>query len=72
MSRRSTPQRIDEARRGVTRNRLIGDGATDSTADSWLAASEAQAAQDGLKRGAGSWTAGWAWIAAQRERRVRP
>jgi hypothetical protein len=72
MSRRSTPERIDEARRAGTRNRLIGDGATETTADVWIAAWEAQAAQDGLERGRTYWEAGWAWIAEQRQSQVRP
>ena len=72
MSRRSTPKRIDEARRAATRNRLIGDGASEATADAWIAAWEAQAAQDGLERGAAYWEAGWEWIAEQRRSRVRP
>jgi hypothetical protein len=55
MSRRSTPERLDEARRAATRNRLILDGATEATADAWIAAWEAQAALDGLERGAAYW-----------------
>jgi hypothetical protein len=50
----------------------VGEGVTDETADAWLAAWEAQAAPDGLERGAAYWQAGWKWIAAQREHRVRP
>jgi hypothetical protein len=46
MSRRSTPERIDEARRAATRNRLIGEGVTESTADVWIARGKARAAQD--------------------------
>jgi hypothetical protein len=72
MSRRSTPERIDKAREAATRNRLIGDGATPATADAWLAAWADQAARDGLERGERYWDAGWAWIADQRTRRVRP
>ncbi|HET9757776.1 MAG TPA: hypothetical protein VFP66_14815 [Candidatus Limnocylindrales bacterium] len=72
MSRRSTPERIDEARRAATRSRLIGESTTEATADAWIAAWETQAAQDGLERGSAHWEAGWAWIAAQRRSRVRP
>ena len=72
MSRRSTPERIDEARRAATRNRLIGEGATEETADAWIAAWEAKAAQDGLERGSAYWDAGWDWIAAGRVRRAVP
>jgi hypothetical protein len=38
MSRRSTPERIDDARRAATRNRLIGERVTQDTADAWIAA----------------------------------
>jgi hypothetical protein len=53
-SRRSTPQRIDEARHAATHNRLIGEGATAATADAWIAAWDAKAAQDSLERGSAS------------------
>ena len=43
MSRRSTPERIDAARRAAVRNSLIGEGATEETADAWIAAWEGQA-----------------------------
>jgi hypothetical protein len=72
MSRRSTPERIDVAHRAATRNRLIGERVTPETADAWIAAWEAQAAQVGLERGSEFWQAGWDWIAAQRERRAKP
>jgi hypothetical protein len=72
MSRRADPARIDEARRAATRNRLIGDGATEATADAWIAAWEQQAARAGVERGAAYWDAGWTWIAAHRERRAKP
>jgi hypothetical protein len=72
MSRRSTPERIDEARSAATRNRLISDGASPENADAWLAAWGAQATEDGLERGAVYWEAGWTWIAEQRRTRVRP
>jgi hypothetical protein len=41
MARRSTPERIDTARRAATRNRLIGERMTEETADAWIAAWEA-------------------------------
>ena len=72
MSRRSTPERIDEAHRAATRNRLIGEGASEETADAWIAAWEAKAAQDGLERGSACWDAGWDWIAAGRVGRAVP
>jgi hypothetical protein len=53
-------------------NRVVAEGMTESTADAWLAAWAEQAARDGMERGAAYWDAGWAWIAEQRLRRVRP
>ena len=61
--------RRDEA---ATHNRLVGKGVTGSTADAWIAAREARAAEDCLERGSAYWQAGWDWIAVQREHRVRP
>ncbi len=58
MSRRSTPERIDEARRAATRNRLIGQGVIEETADAWIAAWEAKAAEDSLERGSAYWPGG--------------
>ena len=58
MSRRSTPERLDEARRAATRNRLIGERVTPEMADAWIAAWEAQAAHDGLERGSEYWPGG--------------
>ncbi len=72
MSRRSTPERIYEARRAATHNRLIGDGATEDAADAWIAAWHAQAARDGLEGGTDYWQGAWEWIATQRQHRVRP
>jgi hypothetical protein len=71
-SRRSTPERIDAARRAATRQRLIGDGVTETTADAWLAAWAAQAAQAGLAHDAAYWDTAWAWISAERRLRMRP
>jgi hypothetical protein len=72
MSRQSTPERIDEARRAATRARLIGERVTPETADAWIAAWDAQAAQDGMTPSAAYWEAGWTWIGEQRRARVRP
>jgi hypothetical protein len=71
MSRRS-PERLDAAWRAATRNRLIGERISPETADAWIAAWEAQAAEDGLERGSAYWVVGWAWIAHQRQSRTRP
>ena len=72
MSRRSTPERLDAAWHAGVRNRLIGERVTEETADAWIAAWEAQAAQDGLERGAAYWDAGWEWINEQRKKRRLP
>jgi hypothetical protein len=72
MSRRADPARIDEARRAATRNRLIGGGVTEATADAWIAAWDVKAAQDGLEPGREYWERGLDWIEAERQHRVRP
>jgi hypothetical protein len=72
MSRRSTPERIDAAHRAATGQRLTGERVSEATADAWIAAWEAQAAQDGLERGSAYWRAGWDWIAEQRKTRAHP
>ncbi|HET9754960.1 MAG TPA: hypothetical protein VFP66_00535 [Candidatus Limnocylindrales bacterium] len=72
MSRRSTPERIDAARHAAVRNSLIGDGVRPEMADAWIAAWEAQAAEDGLQRGNAYWEAGWTWIAEKRRTRRLP
>lgn len=72
MSHRSTPERLDEARRAATRQRLIGQGATEATADAWIAAWDAQAARGALPRDRRYWERGQEWIAAERQRRAKP
>jgi len=66
MSRRSTPERLREARREATRQRLIGEGETPDQAERLIAQWELQAARDGLERDGRYWDAGWAWMLAQR------
>ena len=58
-TRRADPARIDEARRAASRSRLIGEGMTKVTPDAWVAAWEAQAAQDGPMGGWVFWERGW-------------
>ena len=72
MSRRSTPERLDVARHAATRERLIGQHVTEATADSWIAAWEAQAAREGLPRDGRYWERGWEWIADRRRVRRVP
>jgi hypothetical protein len=72
MSRRADPARIDQARRPAIRNRLMGESATEATADAWIAAWDAEGVKDGIEPGSVYWERGWEWIAAQRQHRVRP
>jgi hypothetical protein len=66
MARRADPGRIYQAGRAATRNRLIGDGLLEVTADDWIARWEAHAANLGLKRDGRYWDTGWNWISEQR------
>jgi hypothetical protein len=66
MARRADPERIFEAGRVAIRNRLIGDGLRDVTADDWIARWEGHAARDGVPRDGRYWEAGWNWISEQR------
>jgi hypothetical protein len=50
----------------------MSHGAIEETADAWIAAWEARAAEDGLERGQAYWQAGVEWIASGRARRVKP
>jgi hypothetical protein len=54
----------------ANRNRLIGEGVTESTADASIAAWQARAAQDGIELGSAQWQAGWDWIGQQGVHRV--
>jgi hypothetical protein len=65
------PERIDAAQRAGTRRRLTLDGVTEATADAWIEAWAAQAARDGIERGAAYWDAAWQWITAERHRRAK-
>ena len=68
MSRRSTPTRLEEARRAATRNRLIGDGLPDNDADSLIALWDAEAASRGLRRDVRYWDGAWEWMESRRRR----
>jgi hypothetical protein len=74
MSRRSTPERLDAARRAATLNRLIGDGELPARAEASLVAWEHQAAVEGVDRYGDFWQAGYRWIISRAisrtERRV--
>jgi hypothetical protein len=66
MSRRSTPERLHEARRAGTLNRLIGEGELPDRAEALLVAWERQATAEGLPRDGEFWKAGYRWIAERR------
>jgi len=70
--RRSTPERIDVARRAAIRQRLMGEGLTAGTADLWIEAWQARAARDGLVPGSAYWEAAWDWITDERRLRRSP
>ena len=67
MARRSTPARLEEARRAATRNRLIGSGLSEERADALIAAWDAEAARRGLARDLWYWDDAWQWITAHRQ-----
>ena len=70
MSRRSTPERLHEARRAATIERLVGDGELRERAERLVALWEAQADVDGVERDSRNWEAGWTWISIQRAGRA--
>jgi hypothetical protein len=69
MSRRSTPERIFQARRDAIRNTLTGSGMPLETAERWCDAWELEAAGRGLPRDGAYWIEGGKWIAAVRAAR---
>jgi hypothetical protein len=70
MSRRSTPERLHQARRAANVNRLIGEGELPDRAEAIVAAWETKADADGLEHDGRYWEAGRAWIAAHRTPRA--
>ncbi len=66
MSRRSTPERLHDARRAATLQRLIGEGESPDQAERLIAQWELQAARDGHERDGRYCETGWAWMLAQR------
>jgi hypothetical protein len=64
--------RIEQARRTVIRNQLIGSGQDPDVAERWCDAWEAEAALQGRRPGADFWDAGKAWIDTQCAARKRP
>lgn len=66
MSRRPDPERIYQAHRAGTLQRLIGEGELPDRAERLIALWEAETAQKGVERDGRYWDAGWAWMLAQR------
>ena len=62
MSRRSTPERLSEARRAAIRSRLIGDGLLPEQADRWIAA---WAEKVGEPESAAEFDAAYEWIVSE-------
>jgi hypothetical protein len=69
MSRRPDPQRIRQAHRDGTIQRLIGEGLRPDDARRWVELWEAQDAPEAVEGGGRYWAAGWDWIAAERAQR---
>ena len=70
MSRRSNPERLDEARRAGVRNRPIGEGMPEDVVDIWLAAWVVEA--EDRDHDSDYWRAGYEWVTAERGSRRRP
>jgi hypothetical protein len=66
VGRRGDPERIFEAQKAGVRNRLIGNGMQQETADRWLDAWVLEATGLGLPKYGAYWQAGWDWIVAER------
>lgn len=63
----------EPAIRAATRDRLIGEGMTQKTADNWMGAWEVQAVRLQLRSWDPTyWDAGWEWIVAGRALRPQP
>jgi hypothetical protein len=66
MSRRSTPERIETARRAAALARLISDGELPERAEALLAAWDAQAEIESIPRGRAYWEAFDSWRGTRR------
>jgi len=64
MSRRSTPERLHQARRAATVARLIGERQPPERAERLVASWEAKADAEGLEHDGRFWEAGWTWMRA--------
>jgi hypothetical protein len=67
MPRRSTPERLDAARRAATLARLIGDGELPDRAEGWIARWESTADAEGRRRDGAYWDAAYRWIINRRD-----
>jgi hypothetical protein len=65
MSRRSTPERLSDARRAATLARLVSAGELPDRAEARIAAWEAWTAHDGRPRDGAYWDAAWRWITSR-------
>jgi hypothetical protein len=63
MSRRSTPERLDAARRAAFLVRLVREGELPDQAEAWIARWEAEATAEGRPRDGRYWDDGYRWIA---------
>lgn len=73
MSRRADPDRIFTARRIAVRNRLVGDGWSEETAEQWVAAWQVEADRQGLERANPDYWKGAAyWVAEEKQAGRRP
>jgi hypothetical protein len=66
MSRRSTPERLNAARRAATLARLIGDGELPDRAEAWIARWEGTEEAKALPRDGAYWEAARDWIVERR------
>ena len=66
MATRADPLRIDRAREAAVTQRLIGQGMTRETAETWITRWQDEAWARGLERGSAYWEAAWEWIVMER------
>ncbi len=72
MAPRADPERIFDAGRTAIRNRLMGTGMDEATAERWCDTWILEATGRGLPRGGGYWQLGWGWITEERAARHQP
>ena len=73
MARRSTPQKLHEAKEGATIERLVSAGIGRTDAVAWVAAWELEAEARGLPRTDHDyWEAGMTWVTMKRSMDRKP